>query len=57
MVYFSEEARLKHRLLVLREHEIAHRSSWEQFGRLERLQDAVRLARARLGLTAASEAL
>jgi hypothetical protein len=49
-MYFIEEARLKHRVLILDEHAIAQRSEWEQLRRLERLQRAVRVVRARLGM-------
>ena len=49
-MYFIEEASLKHSVLILDEHGIAQRSEWEQLRRLERLQKAVRVARARLGM-------
>ena len=51
-MYFIEEAWLKQRVLTVREHEIAQRSEWEQVRRLERLQRAVRVVRARLGILA-----
>ena len=49
-MYFMEEARLKGRVLTLDEDVIAQRSEWEQLRRLERLQKAVRVVRARLGM-------
>lgn len=49
-MYFIDEARLKQRVLVLDEHGISQRSEWEQVRKLERLQEVVRVVRARLGM-------
>jgi len=48
-----DEARLKHQVLVADAQKIARRAEWEQISRLDRLERAVELVRARLGLMAA----
>lgn len=45
-----DEARMKQRTLTIDARGIAQRAEWEQIRRLENLQRAVRVVRARLGL-------
>lgn len=49
-----DEARLKHRSLIIDVRTLELRAEWEQLRRLEKLQRAVRVVRARLGMQVAA---
>ena len=48
-----DEARLKHQVLTADARMLEQRAEWDQIQRLERLQRAVRVVQARLGLRTA----